>query len=304
MLESKDPANVEASALASAEFQQAQVFKNVMIICLNEPACKCLMFWDVVEFNSAKPTMVYSWLHPADDGTGQKLYTFPTPLWDINPLTPKRGWYVMQEAMKGYSTGKYSGGIAYRLSSSWQSGTGYLARRGLSQGIDSSGSPNFVPDATVGLFSLNAESSDWTSMKWHLERVTIVDGDGVYRISCTWGENTGYLTRGGKQDAKDPNVWYAAQDIYLRALNSSWTSQQWRLHYVRGETYTISSTWTTESGADYLSRQGSYDTEKQSWFPTPDITLTKDEDKNSQKWLIKRIWSDGDTQVASDAFWN
>jgi endo-1,4-beta-xylanase len=272
-------ATVNQAALQQAAARQALVYGRIMEICLNEPACKCLLMWDDAEYNSREPNQVYSWLQPYRNGNDLPVYWYPSPFWDINPnhFSPKPAWYAMQNALVNFT------GV-YRVTSLWTTSSSYLIRNGTST----------TPSYQVGLYTLNGKTNLLTSMKWRFERVNV----GVYRIACTWGYSTGYLTRLGLPDPVT-SVITATSQIQVQALEPSWESQLWYVHYVFGNEYIITSQWGDDGT---LTRLGSYN-QNGVLQPTNQVYLDANHSWASQIWRLERVWSAGDTKTPAEAFW-
>jgi hypothetical protein len=153
--ETYNPAKVSSNALSAAANRQATVYEDVMRVCLNEPTCEALMFWDVAEYNSRAPSVTYSWLLPYRDGPNAGHYTFPTPFWDINAKSfkPKPAWDAMKRALLEYSS---IIGAVYWISSSWDVDSNiYLARDGVPSVTDGQGNIlQYEAGSTVSLFAL------------------------------------------------------------------------------------------------------------------------------------------------------
>mmetsp|Transcript_14513 Transcript_14513/g.21354 ORF Transcript_14513/g.21354 Transcript_14513/m.21354 type:complete len:596 (-) Transcript_14513:103-1890(-) len=288
-----DPENDPGVGPASGP--QGDVYENIFQICMNEPACKSCMFWDYAEYNSRNPGLKHSWLHPIENsfnGLRDGQFTFPTPWWDINPesLSPKQAWSDMEFVMDAHIG-------TYRLYSRWESPSSYLIRNGspLEDG-------SYAPAFTVGLATLNAESNEWTSMKWRLERV----GDGsdrTYRLLCLWDSGSGYLTRSGVQVGEGD--WEPTPDLAVLSLNEAWTSQLWQLEPVYEPTlsgaYKIKNLWSSNDN-DYLTRVGLPDGNG-NYEPTTDVNLIADADYDSQVWILDKVWALSETRGWYDDFW-
>jgi hypothetical protein len=99
-------------------------------------------------------------------------------------------------------------------------------------------------------------------MTWLFEAVDA--SASIYRISCRWGQEAGYLTRDAMQQGD--GTWTPSTDINLLPLNTTWTSQQWRLEYLHDQVYKINCRWGDGS---FLTRKGIQNfSNRNNWTPT------------------------------------
>jgi GH35 family endo-1,4-beta-xylanase len=265
------------AALERAAGFQGRVYRRILEICLEEPACISFRFWDFAEYNSRLPNLRYSWLHPITHLKDQNgVYTYPTPFADINPasLQPKPAWNAMRNAMSDFMENE---GATYRITSRWETQTSYLALDGIP-----TNDGTFLPSNQVHLQELNVDSQQWSSFKWRLERV--VGFTNIYRIQCLWG--LGYLTRVADQD--NSGAIFPSGNMIVTNFNVDWKSQEWKIEYYLNETFKISSNWQ-KGGEDFVTRLGE-PIGNGNYKPTNEINIQSDESYTSQQWYLQRTW--------------
>lgn len=246
--------------------RQKRIFKQLLKICLEQPACKSFLMWDFADDQS--------WLHPIihdlNDDLPKGTYLFPAPFWGGDqegqyPIVAKSAYYGLQEALVEHSAG-------YRLHTGWQPETSFLTRVGIINNAN-----GYDPADTTALYSLDQNSALWSSMKWHLQRVST----GVYRIRCQWGSDNGYLTRKGILNNQG---WDPDTDVGLHALHDEWPSQLWKLEPASGGGFRLRNVWSGDDG--YLTRVGIPG--DNGYEPDNTVSLHEWANWSSQIWYLNR----------------
>ncbi len=193
---------------AEEEKMQANVYREIIKICLEQPRCMGMLLWDYTD--------KYCWLNPAPDFGPQDAdsfkYTYPTPF--RKNLSPKPAYYAIQEAMASHK-GLY-------WISNWWGSKNYLNR---------AANPN--PSTSTTFENLN---TSWYSEQWTLQRTQT----HTYRIINRWDATTGALGRVGNGNEPTSN-------IYLGNVNSSWESQQWVVTRMSDGSYQIKCKWGNDA---------------------------------------------------------
>ncbi len=211
--------------------RQKLIYKSVMEAALAQPMCKGYFMWDFADDQS--------WMQGTDrpllwDTIPPGAHMFGTIFWGgdsggQNPIIAKNAYYGLQEALSNLPA------TNHRITSGWQWRSSYLTRNGTQNQ-----SGNWIASPSVRLDTITPESSEWQSMKWTLERAV----PGVYRIRCTWGSQTGYLTRTAYRDSN--GNYQPGDSVELTPLNTSYLSQLWSLIPKSDGGYLVQNNWLLE----------------------------------------------------------
>lgn len=252
--------------------RQKLIFKSIIQLGLEQPNCKGFFMWDFVDDQSwlqgTDRPLLYDTLRPG-------AYMFGTIFWGgdtnrRNPIIAKNAYYGLQEALSSLPSTRY------RMTSGWATNSSYLTRDGFRNANNT-----YTPQSTVKLETISAASSKWDSMKWTLERAA----PGVYRIRCTWGNQSGYLTRAAAQGPNGSSV--ASSNVTLMALNTSYTGQLWSLIPKSDGGYLVHCAWQPSDG--YLTRDSS-GIVNGSYVPGNTVRLFSNSNWTSQVWYFDRTF--------------
>jgi endo-1,4-beta-xylanase len=267
---SYDPVN---KAPTGVELErQKGIFKSLLQLALDQPACKAYWMWDFVDDQS--------WLQGTDrpllyDTLAPGNYMFGTIFWGgdtegNNPIIAKPAYYGLQEALNYNFMGRY------RMSSGWITNTSYLTRSGAQ---DSTGA--WQGGNSVYLSPYDTNSVSWLSMKWHLERAA----PGVYRIRCDWQGDSGYLTRFGTQQS---NGSQSSTNVGLAPVNYSYYSQLWSFIPRSDGGYNVISAWSPQDGV--LTRDSNGTDSQGQYSPGNSVRLFPQSNWTSQVWYFSRTY--------------
>lgn len=213
------------------------------------------------------PTTSATWKRPtANNGTVRTNTTAPRAYGVCESIASASDVGNAIE-VKSRGGGNFNG--IFRLTSSWDTPTSYLARYGVSDG---NGGSN--PGRRGGVEKLVRQ---WDNMKWTIEPA----GNGLYRIRNGWGPDSGYLSRRAKWDGSN---WVPSNSVYFDTLRPGWLRQKWRLEFVDGNRYRIASSYGSNG---YLRRNGVQNPDG-SWRPGTGISLERKKLRPQQIWKFQR----------------
>lgn len=267
-VQSYDPVNVPPNGTQLE--RQKGIFKSLLQLALDQPACKAYWMWDFADDQSwlqgTDRPLLYNTLAPG-------AYMFGTIFWGgdtggHNSIVAKPAYYGLQEALNYNYMGRY------RMTSGWSPGNSYLVRGG----YQNNGA--WIPNTSLYLASLDGNSASWNSMKWYLERAT----PGVYRIRCDWQGDTGYLTRNGTQAS---NYSQPSNSVGVQPLNYSYYSQLWTLIPLSGGGYQVTNAWSPQDGALTRDAGGSVNGQ---YTAGSSVSLYPQSGWTSQVWYFSRTY--------------
>jgi len=243
IIETTDPAS---RAPTAAELERQRTFyEEVARIAVEQPAVKSLFMWDYGD--------PWSWLHPVrndamspfvEEGVFTYAALFGGDALSSQP-TRKPAYDGLLEGLQSAPSPRPAGD--QRLTSSWQQETSWLTRSGVPNGAE------FDPVETLELHPLDAETSQWSSMYWTVEPAE----HGLVRLRNGWAPESGWLTRFGDQPDPTVNDFVPSREVRLASLDTSFTSQYWRLEPVGDGTWRLVNLWNPSSGV--LTRNGNAD---------------------------------------------
>ena len=260
--------------------KQAASYKEIVELAVDLPAVKSLLLWDFADDRS--------WMHPSSFQLGNKpvgTYFFPTP-WadggvDGKPMVKKPLVYdaIRDGLLSGGGPSPTTApapnptqapvptdnsGTYKRISSQFDPPNGYLTRGSY---FDSG---NWLPSTDLDLVTLDSSTEGWVSIHWKL----LDAGNGMYRIVCGWGEDTGYLTRDGAYDS-NTDSWLPDSTLSLYTLEEGWYSQLWILEYKDSNFFYLINQWGDDTG--YLTSLGT------------SVAFSSEKGTSDQYWTFSEI---------------
>lgn len=258
--------------------QQASVFRELLQIALDQPACKSFLMWDFTDETSwlqdTDFTLTLADRRPGFQDTiippGTSMFATPMSGGLNNPIEPKLAYLEMQAALVDKTPD------LYRLSSGWDNATSYLARFG---SPDENG--NFVPADEVYLERLDDTSAGWSSLMWQLEKVDT----GVYRLRNAWSDDSDYLTRQGFES--DGGQLLPGFVLGMQGLDESWSSQLWYFDPNGDGGFRLLNGWSPGDGV--LTREAAGQNASGDYVPGPEVRVYPAADWSSQVWYFRRV---------------